>query len=1347
MFTNEELYFSFQNNVMTFLFESLNKSLLIVDVKQISILNISEILGFLILSTFFIFLVAKSGKIIETKFDTNFSDFEPKYELYNLYLLFLGIILPTVELLFDVFRIRTTSLFIPSLVFGFFLILMYFLSTKTKLVNNSKLIYIFITQYLCYFIFTYYRILSHPFELVSYLQLIITFFLSYTVFKNIMHYWVFSTITVLFTISLYNLNYISNDNVVILFCAFLAIISIQTARHIALVTTKNKLLFANEIVNKGNSLTIATNKKGELSYCSDQINDFLGYKSEEVLGMKFWELTEDSEFIGENYHNNYVDDRLYVRRLKCKNGEHKYIQWKDKKIKDDLIIGIGQDVTEQIHIQNQHRNLIENANDIIYETDINGNYTYINKYSEKIMGYTLDEMYSKHYTYFIRKDYKEKVVAFYSKIDKQKNQFETLIFPILNKFNQTIWLSQNVSVKRNENNWIIGFTGIARDITIIKKLEIETQRREKKIRKYNEVIKQLTEKSFSGKENFNDFLKYLLEIVSKSIDISRVSFWNYNTDYIECVKLYLLQKDEYQKGLKLYKKDFPVYFETLEKESQIISPNVYESEESYALMSNYFKSNNIKSMLDSPIYINGKFIGILCLESTTKYKNWDTEDINFSRSICDFIAIAIEINNRIEVERKLEYKNKILIEITRITNKFLILKNKKELFDEVLTTIGSVISVDKISYVEINQEQNTMSQQNRWFIETKIQKEINQNLVNLPIDKFSSIFKNLNENKPYQTITKNIESEDLKDFYINLGTKSMLCLPVFVKNKLTGFISLNDSNSDRVWFDEEISPLLILTRIISSALERNLNEIIIQESEDKFRLLANNIPGTVHLSNYDKKWTKNYLNDEIEKLTGYPKNDFLENKIYFIDLVHPDDIKIIFEKGTELFNKKQKIHLIYRIIHKDGHFVWVEEFGEPILKDNEITNIVGIFIDITQRKEAEEAILAKEFAEAANKAKSEFLANMSHEIRTPLNGIIGFTDLLKNTKLEAIQRNYMTTINHSAISLMEIINDILDFSKIESGKLELDIKKYDLKHLLNQVIELINYDTNIKKLKLILNISDLVPTYVWTDSVRLKQILINLLSNAIKFTEKGTVNISVTLEKEDSTNNKTLRFSVKDTGIGIEKSFQQKIFESFSQGDTSTTRKFGGTGLGLTISNQLLGLMNSKLQLESQYGKGSEFFFDITLETSNNIENSINEINPERIKEKVAINFGHENFKILIVEDNKINMLLAKTLVKKIVPNGTIYQAINGQEAIDKFQILKPDLILMDIQMPIKNGYEATIEIRKTSIGKTIPIIALTAGTVIGEREKCLAVGMNDYASKPIIKENLKALIEKWIVK
>ena len=282
---------------------------------------------------------------------------------------------------------------------------------------------------------------------------------------------------------------------------------------------------------------------------------------------------------------------------------------------------------------------------------------------------------------------------------------------------------------------------------------------------------------------------------------------------------------------------------------------------------------------------------------------------------------------------------------------------------------------------------------------------------------------------------------------------------------------------------------------------------------------------------------------------------------------------------------------------------------------------------------------------------------------------------------------------------------------------------------------------------MILQIDENVPQYILSDSVRLKQILVNLLSNAIKFTNFGEIQLDINEIEPSDKKWSTIKFSVKDTGVGIKTDNNEKIFNSFVQEDNSTNRKFGGTGLGLAISNQLLALMDSKLQLISKYGEGSDFFFVIKFKKINHKKNTDTVLTNTVEEDKIIPIKTLSDKKILIVEDNKINMLLAKTLIKKIISNCTIFEAKDGNEAVELYKKDKPDLILMDIQMPNKNGYEATAEIRKLIDAENIPIIAITAGIMAGDKEKCLVSGMNDYLSKPIIQSDLEKILHKWLSK
>lgn len=395
-----------------------------------------------------------------------------------------------------------------------------------------------------------------------------------------------------------------------------------------------------------------------------------------------------------------------------------------------------------------------------------------------------------------------------------------------------------------------------------------------------------------------------------------------------------------------------------------------------------------------------------------------------------------------------------------------------------------------------------------------------------------------------------------------------------------------------------------------------------------------------------------------------------------------------------------------------------------------LLNFADSISNALERKNLEQSLFeSMQLAKDANIAKSEFLANMSHEIRTPLNGVIGFSDLLKRTSLDETQRNYLKSITQSGNLLLELINDILDFSKIEAGKLELSPIKLNLKEISEESLSIFKPKAEEKNIKLILSLDLNLPEVVLIDITRLKQIIINLLSNSIKFTSEGEIELAIQVNEIDHKKQIAgITFSVRDTGVGISKEKEKVIFEAFAQEDSSTTRKYGGTGLGLSISNKLLELMQSKLELETELGKGSKFSFTLDVPFEEGVYAAETEEEFLRKKDVNRTALVTKSHKILLVDDNPVNMLLAKTVVRSLIPEADIYEAKNGVRALESFKIHKPDIIFMDIQMPEMSGYEATVEIRKLeqNLGCRVPIIALTAGTVKGEFDRCIEAGMDD---------------------
>ncbi|MFQ5636902.1 MAG: response regulator, partial [bacterium] len=518
------------------------------------------------------------------------------------------------------------------------------------------------------------------------------------------------------------------------------------------------------------------------------------------------------------------------------------------------------------------------------------------------------------------------------------------------------------------------------------------------------------------------------------------------------------------------------------------------------------------------------------------------------------------------------------------------------------------------------------------------------------------------------------------------------------------------------------------------------NAIRHKQAEEKSRMLSHalmSINDSIYITDMNDRVT--FVNKAFCLTYGYQEHEILGKRSQML-WSNDQDIKKILTKIDQFGWKSELRHR-----RKDGTEFPIS-LARSIIKDEKAHDVavVGIAHDITEHKRAAEELRnAKEAAEAATRAKTEFLANMSHEICTPLNAIIGTADQLSETKLDSEQRRFIDTIQRTSDILLSLVADILELSNIEAGKVALEESRFQLRELVTRIIEVFNISAQNKGLEIICEIAPEIPDTLMSDPTRLRHILVNLVGNAVKFTERGEIRIKVEVaDKEAGVGERDgkcrLLFSISDTGIGIPQENRARIFDKFSQVDNTTTRRFGGSGLGLSICKSLVELMGGRLEFESQEGVGSTFYFELEL--------SYFEPIPKRNESKHPKSGLTSNGRILLVEDNPDNQNLASNILTKA--GHSVVIAETGKGAVEAVTGSEYDLILMDIQMPVMDGFTATEKIRgfeRRHQKNRMPIIALTAHTFQGYREKCLRHDMDDYLTKPFKKNDLLMTVDKWL--
>ena len=837
---------------------------------------------------------------------------------------------------------------------------------------------------------------------------------------------------------------------------------------------------------------------------------------------------------------------------------------------------------------------------------------------------------------------------------------------------------------------------IAKDITFRKNTEEEEKNQKLIAQKRNELLSEVSLINLDSSSTKEEISKNLCELLSKGLEVKRVGIWLFDEINLVCENLYDQKINSHSSGSILQGEEFPIYYSYLKQGKPIVATNALTNEQTKEFTDSYLIPNNINSMMDVPIWKNGQLFGVICNESEV-VREWTESDIAFARTFADTFTLKIS-----ELERKKSDE--------------LATKTSSRLHNLLTNFQEAVLVEDEHRHIVIT---------NQMFCELFHIPVTPDLLIGADCSQSAEQSKELFVNpavfvKDIETILTN--RTIVKNEVIRMANGKILerdYIPIFIDEKYNGHL----------WKYRDVTE----TRRISEELETAKNELKVTFDTISEGVVVQKTSGEIISCN---PAACRILKLTEDQLTGKGSLDpdwncIKEDGTPFPGEEHPSMAAL--KSNQSIYN------VIMGVRIHEGNVTWISINAE-LLPDGK--GVVTTFTDISERKEIEDNKLklialesSNKIAEEALKAREEFLANMSHEIRTPMNSIIGLSNLMdKAGVLNEKQANYLDVIKLNSDNLLNIINDILDYSKLESGKFELDKTDVNLKDTIYNIVTSLRILADRSNIKINLKIDPKLPIFIKSDSLRISQILTNLISNAIKFSDNKDIFIDVT---QNFCENGKVSFTTKiqDQGIGIATDQIENIIKPFTQETSSTTRKFGGTGLGLSIVSKLLKFMGSELIIESEVGKGSVFSFTVIKEIGNNTNN---------------FNGADYNlagiYTLLLVEDNQFNQLVAIDSLMDWNPNFEIKVANNGEEALNALQESIFDLVLMDIQMPVMDGYEATRAIRLGDEDyKNIPIIAMTAHASSMEVEKCIQMGMNGFISKPFNEKDLHQKIASII--